>query len=79
MQDEVLKDTQGIPLISDVPAIGELFKRRNNDFTKSELVIFVRPTVIKNPSLDRDFRDFRQFLPENLTDAEALPTLRRGL
>ena len=79
MQDEVLRDTQGIPVLSDLPAIGELFTRRNNEFTKSELVIFVRPTVIKNPSLDRDFRDFRQFLPENLSDADALPTLRRGL
>ena len=79
MQDEILKDTQGIPVLSDIPALGELFTRRNNDFTKSELVIFVRPTVIKTPSLERDFRDFRQFLPGNLSDVQALPTLRRGL
>ena len=30
---------------------------------KSELVIFLRPIVIKDPSLEGDFRKFRDSLP----------------
>ena len=43
--------------------IGELFTTRNNAASKSELVIFLRPVVIKDASLDGDFAGYRQQLP----------------
>jgi len=72
MQDRVNRDEAGIPIISNIPRIGEAFKSRNNQFEKTELVIFLRPLVVRNPSIEADFRDFRQFLPENLGEAEPL-------
>ncbi len=62
MQDSTSAQTQGVPGLQDVPAFGELFKHRDNQYSKTELVIFLRPTVITSPSIDGDFVDYRRFL-----------------
>jgi general secretion pathway protein D len=63
MQDEINNQTDGVPLLSDIPFLGETFKNRNDTKTKTELVIFLRPVVIKDASLDGDFANFRSSLP----------------
>ncbi len=63
MQDNFNDGEDSIPGLSRVPGVGELFKNRNEALSKSELVIFLRPVVIKDPSLEGDFRKFRDFLP----------------
>lgn len=62
MKDSTSVSTQGVPWLSKIFPIGELFKHRDNDYTKTELVIFLRPTVIKNASLNADLKPYRQFL-----------------
>jgi general secretion pathway protein D len=47
--------------------LGELFSARNNTATKSELVIFLRPVVIRDPSLAGDYKNYRKYLPDNQT------------
>ncbi|MBT6273157.1 MAG: hypothetical protein HOI95_03390 [Chromatiales bacterium] len=70
MSDTVNKDTSGVPLLSELREVGELFKVRNNQFTKSELVVFIRPWVVRKPSvLAGDLLDYRRMLPENVGDA----------
>lgn len=64
MQDEMNNLTDEVPGLSKIPLAGELFKQRNNTTTKTELVIFLRPVVIKNASLDGDFSDYRDDLPD---------------
>ncbi len=39
------KLTSGIPLLSDIPLLGELFRSTNDQMSQSELVIFVTPTL----------------------------------
>ena len=63
MQDDINNNEDGVPGLSRVPVAGELFKYRNDRSNKSELVIFLRPIVIKDPSLDGDYQKFREFLP----------------
>jgi general secretion pathway protein D len=68
MEDQVQRDSTGVPVIENAPGVGELFKYRNEQATKNELVIFLRPTVIKSPSLASDeLKDFRRFLPNPQT------------
>jgi hypothetical protein len=44
--------------------LGDAVSYRNDTSKKSELVIFLKPTVISNPSLDSDeLKFFRRFLP----------------
>jgi pilus assembly protein CpaC len=46
MQEEESKVTVGLPLLSDIPWLGELFKSTHRDASKSELVVFVTPKVL---------------------------------
>ncbi|MBU0623151.1 MAG: pilus (MSHA type) biogenesis protein MshL [Gammaproteobacteria bacterium] len=63
MQDEINNLTDGIPVLGDVPVAGNLFKNRNDTKSKTELVIFLRPVVIKDSSLDGDYSAYRDELP----------------
>lgn len=63
MQDELNNQTYSVPLLGDLPLLGELFRYRNDTTTKTELVIFLRPTVIHNASINGDFSRFRSQLP----------------
>lgn len=64
MQDTVDNLKDAVPGLSKLPLIGDVFTYRNEASTKSELVIFLRPVVIKDASLDGDFKAFRNFLPD---------------
>ena len=37
-----------VPILGDIPWLGNLFKYKNKTHTKSNLLIFLRPTVIRN-------------------------------
>jgi general secretion pathway protein D len=47
MQDSVNKQRDGVPILSRLPLVGDLFSYRDDTVTKSELVLFLRPTVIR--------------------------------
>lgn len=51
MQDTTEKKTDGIPYLSRLPGIGNLFSYRDDEVTKSELVLFLRPTVIRGAGI----------------------------
>ena len=64
MQDDVLRSREQIPGADAAGAFGEILRFRNERAVKTELVIFLRPTVVANPSLDSDeLRFFQRFLP----------------
>ena len=63
MQDQINNNSDGVPGLSSIPFIGNFFKYRNDTSTKSELVIFIRPVVIKDASIEGDFSDYRGNLP----------------
>jgi MSHA type pilus biogenesis protein MshL len=47
MQDTSQKKRDGVPYLSRLPGIGDLFSYRDDEVVKSELVLFLRPTVIR--------------------------------
>lgn len=72
MQDEINNLSDGIPLLDEIPTAGNIFKNRNESKTKTELVIFLRPIVIKDASINGDYSAFRTSLPdENYLKSEA--------
>lgn len=64
MQDEINNQADGIPLLDSIPGLGNLFKNRNDTKTKTELVIFLRPIVIKDASIEGDYSSYRNNLPD---------------
>lgn len=68
MQDDQRFLREQIPVLGDAPNVGELFRFRNERLAKTELVIFLKPTVVANPTLESDeLRNFQQFLPRSIT------------
>ena len=64
MEDQMSKNTNEVPLLGHIPLLGNLFQNRNDKTTKTELVIFLKPVIIKNPSVNGDFNAFRKSLPD---------------
>jgi general secretion pathway protein D len=62
MENNNQVDRANTPILSKIPGLGELFKSRSQQHRKTELVIFLRPLVIRNPGLDGDLRQYRTFL-----------------
>lgn len=64
MQDEITNTNNGVPGLSRVPVLGNGFKSRDENAVKTELVIFLRPTVIPSASLESDeLQTYKQYLP----------------
>jgi MSHA biogenesis protein MshL len=64
MQDSVNNLSDEVPFLARIPLLGNLFQQRNDKTEKTELVIFLRPVVIKNASVNADFSEFRNNLPD---------------
>lgn len=64
MEDKISYQNQRIPIVGQIPLVGELVNSRNNQAQKSELVIFLRPVVIKDASIDGDYVGMRDLLPD---------------
>ena len=63
MQDAVTNIEDTIPGVRDLPGIGQLLSQRKDINQKTELVIFLRPVVIKDASIDGDYAGYRNQLP----------------
>jgi len=84
MRERERMDENGLPLLKDIPFIGYLFKTAQKTTQKTDLMFFLRPTIVN--TLNPDGRDERNGLeisrdltPAVLDDADAdLATLRQG-
>lgn len=47
MQTSSVEDTTSVPFFGDIPVLGELFTNRRQREEKKELIIMLRPTVVK--------------------------------
>jgi general secretion pathway protein D len=74
MQDVTDQNTRSIPVLSQIPLIGDLFTYREDKYTKTELVIFLRPVVVKEASLSGDLRDYQVYLPNPSKPDALAPT-----
>jgi general secretion pathway protein D len=63
MQDSVEDVEDTIPGLNRIPFFGKLFAQERKVTRKTELVIFLRATVIRDASVDGDYASFRNLLP----------------
>ncbi len=72
IQDEGIGEDTGVPGLVTQPTLGYLFGQKNTQKRKTELVIFLRPTLVKHPDIENgDFSPYRDFLQRN-TSPQAL-------
>ena len=64
MEDKINNGSTALPGLSNIPGIGTFFTSRSDVRTKTELVIFLKPTIIRDPSIAGDYSGFRDNLPD---------------
>ena len=62
MQDSIDNNSAGLPGLHDMKGVGYLFGNRARESNKTELVIFLRPRVIDNASIETNLQDFKKYL-----------------
>ena len=64
------KNESGVPFLKDIPLLGNLFKSKNKDNSRRELVILIKPTVLPTPEDAASLVDKRKDTTPNLKEAE---------
>lgn len=55
IDDEVQDIWQGVPLLDSIPLIGDLFRYRQRVKQKDDLMIFLKPVIVRNPGASEGF------------------------
>ena len=50
LRDEESEITRKVPFLGDIPLLGALFTSRDKETTRTELLAFITPTVVNDPS-----------------------------
>ncbi|MBI3999335.1 MAG: hypothetical protein HY351_01855, partial [Candidatus Omnitrophica bacterium] len=50
LSSQQTNNVRKVPLLGDIPYLGEIFTRRSKTFDDRELVLFVSPKIIRNPA-----------------------------
>ncbi|HET9576633.1 MAG TPA: type II and III secretion system protein [Usitatibacter sp.] len=65
MIDSFEAKRNGLPIASRIPLFGDLVSAKNELSLKSELVIFIRPLVVRDPSIEGDLAAYRRYMPSD--------------
>ncbi|RDV06331.1 type II secretion system protein GspD [Sphingorhabdus pulchriflava] len=60
LNDDERRTIERIPLLSDIPILGELFKSKSRTRRKTNLTVFIRPTIIRSRA-DGDAHTARRY------------------
>ncbi|HKJ72306.1 MAG TPA: type II secretion system secretin GspD, partial [Gammaproteobacteria bacterium] len=71
IQDQTKTNEQQVPLLGRIPLLGALFRYQSVSHSKTNLMIFLRPRIIRGPAdMDKPTRSKYQFI-DKLRDAQA--------
>lgn len=59
LDDNERRTIQRIPILGDIPIIGELFRSRARTRTKTNLMVFIRPTILRSAEDRREVMERR--------------------
>lgn len=75
IQEDQAKSRSGVPLLSRIPVIGNMFGQKSRSTNRTELMILITPTVVENPEQARRItteyaKKFKGLQPINKTTNE---------
>jgi general secretion pathway protein D len=63
IQDETKRNEQSVPLLGRIPLLGALFRYESVSHAKTNLMIFLRPRIIRGPSdMDKPTRNKYEYI-----------------
>jgi len=83
IQDDLTDNVKKVPLLGDIPGLGRLFRSTNETRTRRNLLVFLRPTVIKTEDdarevTERKYRDVWEVEITSGDNAGLIDELFRG-
>jgi type II secretory pathway component GspD/PulD (secretin) len=63
IQDDVSRSSIKVPLLGDIPVLGFLFRSDNNSRQKSNLIIFITPTIVQDSDFTPTKTDYLKTKP----------------
>ncbi len=74
MENNKTESTQKVPILGDIPILGMAFKRKIKENTKTELIIFLTPYVVQQPSqlagMTKSETDKAELTPKAFSDKD---------
>ncbi len=70
IRNSLEKSESGVPFLKDIPLLGNLFKSKNHNDSRRELVILIRPTVLPTPEDAANLVNQRRDTTPELKEAE---------
>ncbi|MHB8623480.1 MAG: type II secretion system secretin GspD [Sulfuricaulis sp.] len=80
IEDSISNDTQEVPLLGRIPVLGWLFKYHTPKRTKTNLMVFLRPVIVRSPDDSYDFTASRyahMHIEESRINNRPAPILER--
>jgi type IV pilus secretin PilQ/predicted competence protein len=75
---DVLRELSQVPLLGDIPLLGELFKYHGDKTINSELIVFITPRLITKPELtNHDVRSL-ELMDSELTEPDGPEPTQEG-
>ena len=65
LEDRTGDSNRSVPGLSKLPGVGALFENIDQRTYKTEFIVFIKASVIKNPSLHGDYSDYLKLLPDS--------------
>lgn len=66
------RNNNGVPILKDLPLLGALFRSKSNRSSRSEMVVFIRPTVLTTPQEAAAFADSERKTMTGISQMERL-------
>ena len=55
IEERIGEDIQKVPLLGDIPWLGELFTSRTSDVTRANLMVFIHPVILRDGTMTRQY------------------------
>jgi general secretion pathway protein D len=76
LKDSYSEGTDQVPVLGDVPVLGNLFKSRNRNRAKTNLMVFLRPVVVRDAAQSEALSLDRYDLMRGMTEqSQPLPSI----
>lgn len=78
LDDNERRTIEKVPLLGDIPALGALFRSKAKSRTKTNLIVFIRPTILRTPEDSRKVAEQRYGylrVQQGLQDPSREPTI----
>jgi general secretion pathway protein D len=55
IEEQIGESVQKVPLLGDIPLLGNLFKSRTADVTKTNLMVFIHPVILRDSAVTSNY------------------------